>query len=231
MCETETLQWAEVESIASSALSVFCDGSELQWGAKAWEMLVKAGLAGYSDEVGRCRAYMRLLSLAGIYRDFHGIVLEEEWTPSIDYEDWVYESDVDRYRVGQLIGPDFAGDFAEALEHLADAARSEIAPVINAGFGGDAMLFVALWRTRYPPELDRAQEPIDSDESASDSAAGQLQLGLSDDEAPDRDEAEYSDDDDDDEAYETDWEILNEDTTPEKVDAYDWIRQGCPAYF
>ncbi len=178
----------------------------------------EAGLAQYSNPVERAQVVVRFLSLAGLFRDYCGIVWGEEREPSTDYEYWLEADEelLDRFRVGQLAGRNFTGSYGRALEALADRARREVFPIIHEGFGGDAGLFVSLWRTHQ----ESWTNPYGLAEETGLDARGHEEVA----------EVPPEDGDEEDDYLETDYDILN-DVTPEKVDGYEWVRSGCPPYY
>jgi hypothetical protein len=52
----KTLRWGDVEGVAKEAFSVWVDHPELKWAKRAWKIIIRAGLAAYSNEDERCEA-------------------------------------------------------------------------------------------------------------------------------------------------------------------------------
>jgi hypothetical protein len=170
----------------------------LRWAEQAWAHLTDARLTEYDGPLGRCRAYIRFLVLASIYRDWCALVWDEihddsagSWLATID--------DVSPIHIGQLLRPDddvsdnSQDALDEALNVLMQRQRTRVVAAVINGFGGVDGLFLSLWRSIDDPN----QKTIVDD-----------------------------DDDDQEHVPETDAEILN-DVTPEKLAGYQWIMQGC----
>jgi hypothetical protein len=108
--------------------------------------------------------FIRLMTLATIYKEFCDLAWDE-WNEPM-YTVWASELDINRYRVAQSIGPEFAKDSNEteedllslALAELVDLARAEISDVLIKDFGGESALFISLWRTAGSSEEDSEGE-------------------------------------------------------------------------
>jgi hypothetical protein len=195
----KTLRWGDVEGVAKEAFSIWVDHPEIKWAKRAWKIIIRAGLAAYSDEDERCEAAMRFLALCGLYYDFCEIALEEHREP--EYGVWANDLGISAIRVGLRLGynPDdwlnrYEDDEAlydEGVKCLANKARGEVFEALCKGFGdksrdglegNEADLFVSLWKSPW---------------------------------------SDYAEDD-----RETDFEILNN-VTEGKGAAYEWISSGC----
>ena len=149
------LTWHDVEKHAPLLFDVWVGQPELWWAESAWKGLETHGLTSYADEVEHQAVLVRLLALATMYQEFCYMA----WDMGlIDYDgipDRAREIGISPFRVGQLVGPQFeAGEsdgdslFYSALVRLTNKVRPAIYQALLEAFGGDAMLFVALWNSR-----------------------------------------------------------------------------------
>ena len=189
--------WDEVLPIAEEAFHIWVDQPELRWAEQAWKHLAKAGLTGSETSLDRLAAYICLLVLASMYRDWCAVVWDEvdDDSPGV----WLSNADdVSPVLIGQLLGPDDeVGEdpedpVDEALNILMERERKAVVAAVLKGFGGVEGLFVALWRSNTDPEKRIADD----------------------------DEDDWRD------PPETDADIIN-DATSEKLAGYEWIREGC----
>jgi hypothetical protein len=193
------LAWRDIEGVAREAFSIWVDHPEIKWAKRAWKIIMRAGLAAYSNEDERCEAAIRFLALCGLYYDFCEIGLEEHREP--EYGAWANELGISAIRVGLRLGysPDdwlnhYEDDealYGEGVKCLADRAREKIFEALCKGFrdklrdgleGNEADLFLSLWKSPWSDETKDGRE--------------------------------------------TDSEILNN-VTPATGAAYEWISSGC----
>jgi hypothetical protein len=195
---SNVVAWNEVLPIAAKAFRIWTGQPELRWAEEAWAHLTKAGLAANLDQLDRLRAYIRLLDLASIYRDWCALVWDEVHEDEPEW--WLTDTDVEvsPVQIGQLLGPeaDFDVDdgLEEALKILMARERDGVVAAILEGFGSDADLFLGLWRSSQDPNEKRWDD--DEDDRFRDPP-------------------------------ETDGDIVN-DVTTEKMAGYQWILEGCP---
>jgi len=214
--------WDDLQGAADLAFSIWVDQPELRWAKQAWSSLERAGLTSYFNESQRHQVLVRFVALADLYHEFCHLAWDEMYEPA--YLEWADELSLTRFRIGQLAGLAGVDEWPDddtvdddevattALVSLVHSARAEIVPALQAGFGGVAGLFVALWRSnRFEP--DAASDAADTGPEARSEGA----------------QEEDSEDDDEEivEEPETDEEILN-DVTGEKLRAYEWLTAGCP---
>ena len=142
--------------MSRDAESIFCvwtDARELDWAKKSWEALAKCGLTSFASQVERTRVMVRLMALAGMYRDFCELAFDEVHDPA--YPLWADELCLSTFRLAQCVGSRFGADegrddqclLEEALVELMEEARSQIHMALREEFGDDSLLFVSLWNT------------------------------------------------------------------------------------
>ena len=148
------------------------------WAKKSWDGLGKRGLTSYSSQIEWTRVMIRLMALAGIYRDSCELAFDEVHEP--EYTIWAGELSLSTFRVAQCVGHEFRkeedADDAELLESalspLMETARSEIHKVLLAEFGGESLLFVSPWNTvdyggnEDPELLENDSEDADVDQES-----------------------------------------------------------------
>lgn len=155
------LTWSEVEAGARLAFHIWRGQPELGWARMAWDHLVSAGLTIFESEAERCRAALRFMTLAAVYHRWCRVVHEES---SCDLEDlpleeWSDALGVSRDSVARLvselgISPDEADaeTVALALRCGIEDEWDSVVSAIRSGFGGEASLFVSLWRSSRSSE-------------------------------------------------------------------------------
>jgi hypothetical protein len=193
------VSWEEVLPLAEEAFNIFTGCPELYWAERSWGYLTKAGLVNGGSELHRVRAYIRLLVLASLYRDWCELV----WDEAQDDEPWFWLNavGVNPVYIGQLAGPkvklskDQQCSLDEAVSTLMRRERPAVVNALFAGFGSAEDLFVALWRSNQYPDDDTQDDDDEGD--------GTEPVG------------------------ETDADILNYDLTTAKLAAYQWMRDGC----
>lgn len=156
------LSWEEIEPAARRAFSVWHRHPEIRWAQEAWEILIRAGLASYTNEYERTLVALRFISLCDLYLDFCYMASGEE--QSSEYADWCDSLDLSPLRIGQLLAmdPDLADEpnHTRALEMAVDALsrqqRERVFETLRDTYGDTSMLFLALWRSMTGPreELD-----------------------------------------------------------------------------
>lgn len=114
---------------------------------------MRQGLADYTSELERCRVLIRLMCLGIIYREFCDLARDEWLEPY--YKEWAEDLDLSSFRTAQLVGPEFEKDdyvneddlLEWALNELIDKERNLIIKALRREMGGDAGVFVSLWKT------------------------------------------------------------------------------------
>jgi hypothetical protein len=160
------LSWDEVRPAAEEAFAIWVGHPEIAWAQHAWQILGAAGLTAYSTTVERGRVVCRFLTLAGLYRAFCRIAWDEANDP--DYVSWAETLDLGQLTIGQLLGDDVDVDGRNdyevtegALTILADRARQDVVAALKTAAGGDAGLFLSLWRSIEQPDDDGEPETDD----------------------------------------------------------------------
>lgn len=82
MQQAKTLTWNDVADAADLAFNIWVGQPELRWAKQAWELIIKAGLATYTNELERCKAVTRFLALGGLYHDFCKVAWDEKDEPN-----------------------------------------------------------------------------------------------------------------------------------------------------
>jgi hypothetical protein len=95
-----------------------------------------------------------------LYRDFCALAWDERDEPTYSY--WAEELSLEAFVLGQLVGPDPGIEADHALNHLVNAARSQVLELLLQLFGNVNSLFVSLWRAGPDTVNDEAAE-IDGD--------------------------------------------------------------------
>lgn len=127
----ETLTWNDVEGVAKETFSIWVDQPELKWARRAWEIIIRAGLAAHSNEDERSEAAIRFLAMCGIYYDFCEIAWEVQ--NDLDYGGWGEALNIGAIRIGLRLANDpdewlnlYDDDYklyCEGVRCLADKAR------------------------------------------------------------------------------------------------------------
>jgi hypothetical protein len=160
------VEWAEVADAARELIVVWCEGSELAWGERAWQILAGAGLTRYANHIDRTRVLLRFVALAMIYRDFCQIGRDESWDASTLVWQAVEVLELSRVRLGQLVGlrwEESTFDLTDdelteiAILEITDAERSAIVPVLVKGFGNEVALADALCGTTRGVNVDEKE--------------------------------------------------------------------------
>lgn len=228
MSDTETLRWEEVEPVARLAFRVWVGQPELRWAKRAWQKIIAAGLASYSNELDYTRAALRFIALACIYNDFCQAAWDEE---SVTYVgDWWRMFNLSPFRIGQLVGPEFnpdTDDYAEddgdlidlAMDNLLQKARSEVADTLIKSYNGAEWLIVSL---HHSNEATRSPSPVSSNWADPDSDDEEDAL---DDQSINDGEEENNEEEFTDEDAEL---LIDASFASDYLQAYDWILAGCP---
>ena len=196
---TKVLGWDDISDAARIAFAIWTGQPELEWARSAWTTLVRAGLANYRNERERCQAAIHFLTLAGLYHDFCAVAWKEFDEPG--YRQWAEELCISPFRVGQLVSDEPSCD-----EEDDDTA-----------FRAALVHLVAKAREAVLASL------LSGFGGVSGLFGSLWRSGTTSAEAEDY-EGSNSDDGD----PETEWQILN-DVTPDKLEAFSWLDDGCPA--
>jgi len=214
------VSWTDVSRDAESIFCVWTDARELDWAKKSWEALAKSGLTSFANQVERTRVMVRLMALAGMYRDFCELAFDEVHQP--DYSLWADELCLSTVRVAQCAGSQFGADegrddqclLEEALVELMEEARSQIHMALRKEFGDDSLLFVSLWNT---VEHSRDEDDGERETEPKPRRSGTEEQSECENSPKQNAEIDWLDD--------ADW-ILNNDLTGQKLAAHNWIVEG-----
>lgn len=172
MNDFENLTFDELQPALDLSHSVWNDDEKKAWARKAWSILSEAKLTQYTTGVERAEVVIRFLALTGIFADFYEIAFQDGFDP--EYTELAGALDLSPLRVGQLIGRDADCDdekddselYSDALQYLANDARSEVCHALIKGVGSASQLFISLWRANYyytDEELLPDEEIVNSD--------------------------------------------------------------------
>lgn len=152
MPEKNTLTWDEIKDKASSLFNVWAGCPKLVWAHKAWNGLVKQGLADYTSDIEYHEVLLRLTTLADMYDEFCEKAYDEYYERDYDY--WIDTLDINLIRIGQLIGKNFETEINDPYElikltfqELIYRSKRKIFDSLCKEFGDESTLFVALWIT------------------------------------------------------------------------------------
>ena len=149
------VEWADLENLAEK---IFTDGpgeADRRWAEEAWNLVVRGGLAGYTNGLERCEVLIRFLALAEIYLDFS----RQAWKiiRRFDYLNWGKEIGLDLLQIVLMIGPEevlgpVEGEeelFALGLKTLMGRTRPGLINLLKKETGGSKPLFLSLWKTTH----------------------------------------------------------------------------------
>ena len=195
----------ELEPLVHDVFSVWTSRGDRRWCAQMWEVIERAGLTLYEDDLEYHLALFRFLALAGIYKDYC-LIRYDERDGELLYADWLswylpndHPLQPDWFIVGQMIAADAAKQnlrsFAsferkDALNLLVDRQREAVFHTLVEGLGWELDFFESLYRSTLSPENE-----LDEDEREQ----GRRMV----------EDAQNSPDWDD-------------------VDVWEWIQEGCP---
>jgi hypothetical protein len=217
---TQKVTWDDIKDTAKEVFNVWVLQSEINWAKEAWAILEQAGITSYSTEIERQEKLIYFLALAGIYLDFCCVAFEEcieydylEWTSSLGIEMAAFS----KYKII---------DFIKFIEQeLIQMDRSVTFSIEN--FEENKKYFFEENLQEIVDESRRVIFP-----KILNGFGGEPGLFVSlykttineyNHDNRDNDDDDYEDD------YETDEEILN-DLTNNKLEAYNWITEGCFPY-
>jgi hypothetical protein len=163
--------WLEVEDLAGKIFSTGRGGTDLRWAAEAWSLVVRGGLADYTNGLERCEALVRFLALAEIYLDFSRLAWKR--SRSFDYLNWGKAIGLDLLQIILMIGPDEVLEpvereeelFTLGLKTLMARTRRGLITMLRKESGGPVPLFLSLWKTTHPepvlsiPEIYKSLTP------------------------------------------------------------------------
>jgi hypothetical protein len=162
-----SVAWDEVLPIAERAFQIWIGSPETHWAKGAWGYLTSAQLTTVSTPLDRLLSYVRFLVLASLYRDWCALVWDEMHDD--EPEDWLCGLQASKIDVRQLLGPiaeltdDWGANLNNALLSLMEGEHEAVVAGLIRGSGGVDALFVALWRSRADPGLNRCNDGDNND--------------------------------------------------------------------
>lgn len=165
------VEWVDVKDLAGEIFSSGPENADLCWTEEAWSMVVRGGLAAYTNWFERDEALVRFLALAEIYLEFS----RRAWKVyrKFDSLDWGKALGLDLLQIILMIGPEEVPDplegeeelFALGLKTLLARARPGLITLLKKESGGCKPLFLSLWKTNHPvqalsiPEIFKCLTP------------------------------------------------------------------------
>ncbi len=159
--EVKTLDWESVKDEAGYLFSIWVGNGDMLWAERAWNCIVKQGLADYSNEIEKQTVFIRLITLGTVYHEFHMLAFDEYFDFSTEFNDVVYDKGlINPIRIWQMVGTEFNENYdisdadekellLEALEELADRQRGEICRALVNDFGSETDLFGSMYMIRF----------------------------------------------------------------------------------
>lgn len=150
----------DLEALGTEIFNIWVDSAETAWAAYMWSVLARQGLTSYTDEAGRALVVCRLITLAGINREFAARACSEGevggWQQSILADvmgEYPLLDPIALGRAGERAGADGSTPYEEresAPQLVLDIAASEWQRVVRALTEelGSAELFATLWTNR-----------------------------------------------------------------------------------
>lgn len=173
----DSIPWDEVEGAARAIFSVWAYGREFEWAKECWRHFQAAGLATYEGEFETTVAYLRLVTLGRVYREFCAVMWDEDTT---DYPltDLAEELSINPVALGILAAREVEQDFdgAEDEHQLRERSlssaitilRPEVFACLLEAYGGDLQLYSRMAATQN--SQDGESEERDQEENLFDSS-------------------------------------------------------------
>jgi hypothetical protein len=167
-----TLDWDDLDAVASTIFQVWPLGRDRDWARQAWIVMGSFGLTAYANEIQRCQVALRFLTVASYYYRFCNTCFQKHLR--LDLLDWPILLEINAVRLGQLLS-DRAGIgdretdaielFKAGILASIDRLGSEVISALENGFGSRKQLFISLWRSCLHAEYsDPESELYRSDE-------------------------------------------------------------------
>lgn len=170
---TRQVNWVDVENLAGKIFSVRAGSADLKWAEEAWGMVIRGGLAAYSNGLERCEVAIRFLVLAEIYLD----LCRQAWRISRNfyYLDWGKAIGLDLLQIILIIGTEEVLDpvereeelFVLGLKTLMRRSRRGLLALLKKESGGAVPLFLSLWKITHSgpglsiPEIFKCLTPAE----------------------------------------------------------------------
>ncbi len=233
----EKITWYSIEFAAQQVFDLWVGHlAELKWAKEAWEILTAAGLTTYSNEIERSEKLIYFLSLAGIYRDFWCLAVDE----CVEIE---YKQVADNLRIGiEAFNKEQLCEYIQLVQE--DQYEGIEIKLLNKQQLLDYIQLIHedadLEDTTYNFYNSHFKQLANENRRTVYSALVQgfgnntdffISLWRSGQNNSDRNHFNYNyqDDEDIEDLDDTDQDILNT-PTPEKERAFIWIEEGCTRY-
>lgn len=146
----ERIAWSDIASAAQELFNTWVGNPEIGWARQAWKALRHGDLTSYTNELEKQRVLIRLMVLAIIYIEFCEHAWGEAGDPWIG--DWSDALGLSPFRIGQLVGHEFAAEapaedsylLRHAVVVLIMEERDKVVRALVAYYGDYQELFVAL---------------------------------------------------------------------------------------
>lgn len=148
------VKWNELKDAANRILSIFLSGEETKFAHKAWNIIIKSGLANYSNSEEEIIVKMRFIALADIYLDYSRIAHQEDHDS--EYYDWIDHLELEADRIPPIYESLFPNktededlDVPDKIGVLSDYFHKEVFNCLIKVFGTESDLFLALWKSTH----------------------------------------------------------------------------------
>ncbi len=165
--QNTVVKWNELKDAADRILSIFLSGEETKFAHKAWNYIIKAGLAEYSSPDEDVIVKMRFIALVDVYLDYCRIAHEEDHDS--EYYDWIDHLDLEADRIPPVYESLFPNseadkdlDVSDKIRVLSDYFRKEIVNCLIKGFGSESILFLAFWKSTHTRNKEKDSEILNS---------------------------------------------------------------------
>lgn len=161
----QMFKWNKLKNSADTMFSIFISGEETKFAHKAWDIIVKSGLANFTNELEEGIVKLRFIALADIYLDYCKVAHEED--NESDYYGWE-----DNLNIGKLVleeiyqtiltpeeRENIDPDIPNMMQQLSYHYRNDVYDCLVKGYGSDDILFLNLWRSTHKD----ARKETDSD--------------------------------------------------------------------
>ncbi|MBC5795948.1 AAA family ATPase [Sphaerospermopsis sp. LEGE 00249] len=153
MSQIKTLKWNFFKGVAPLAFNVFDSEKELIWAEESWNILIKIGLANYSNSYELSQVKIFFLALSDFYNELCSMIWTKKY-PKPDYLEIAKQIQIRAFHIGQIISTDSTwkydneqNQFSLALERLIQNSRYNIAKSLIYKFGSEAKLLIWIYRS------------------------------------------------------------------------------------
>ena len=100
------------------------DGADIICAKSIWDLLDKAGLTSYKNEIDRTRVLILSLGLIEFVNDCTSLIREDDF--ELDILGWAAELEINSFRVAQIVGDEFESTEDYDEEELKELALLEL---------------------------------------------------------------------------------------------------------